>query len=831
MRHPSYYDKSKSFLHKIQRQLSALAHEWHTAKQEVSFLARGLRLNLFEKWITETQLSLTPRERAFLEKSLAQRALDAQAELERQAREKQLEKRSQNFLRGLVAVFAVATVIAVGLSAVAFTENGRANAALVAEQDALLAEQAARATSEANFARAEQQRLYLQADNALDDNAIGNVGLALALRSLEYGYTPGADAVLMRASHQGIVRQILTGQQFEINGLSFSPDGKLIATSTEGGTRLYDALTGEELRLLPEEQLVRSVIFSQDNSLLVTTSIDGNINLWDVTSGTIVRTFTNGTTPRYAWFTPDGSQIIGWMPDHFQVWDFASGEPLQAYPFAIDDTHTLLMLPHNSAGDLQFAIQDANNRIYLEDASTGEVTCTLLEANTAMPENHWWTTQYETQDRISFIITDDHVVQAWDINTCTPLARFTGHTSFILDADYDLNQGIVITTDNSGIAIQWSIHTGQEVRRYIAKNGGFNLDISPDNQSLIIADWNEVLVWDMAFPQEPQRFVTDQFDQTNFPRFSPDGQSLYIGGFGKYSRWRFSDAGVSPLITYEQPIRVIAISPDGQYLFAPLENDGSVAYLLDATTGETIQQFRGHEGSINFTDYSSDGTRVVTGSFDLTARVWDVETGEQLQIFEGHTGVVASASFSSDTTMILTTSSDNTARIWDTQTGEEIWSLDNGAPVPYGIFSPDGKLVATADTDGFGHVWDVATGAEIHTLVGHTDTLWSIRFSPDGTLLVTASWDGTARIWDVATGSLVRVLDAGDTKQLYWAEFSPDSEYIVTGSAQNDTVNLWRVDLGEVIASFCGRQPLDLTETQRTQYNVLDKRDICAEQP
>ncbi len=815
---------------KIQRQLSVMADEWHKAKQDSSFLARGSRLDQFETWAAHTQLSLTAREKAYLEKSIVQRDLDAQAEKERQAREKQLEKRSQNFLRGLVAVFAVALVIAIGLSTIAFRESDRANDALIAEQAALSAEQAARATSEANFNRAEQQRLYLQADNAMDNGATGNVGLALAIRSLEYGYTAGADATLMRASRQGVVRHILTGHQFEINGLNYSPDGKLIATCTEGGTRIYDALTGQELRLLAEETIVRSVVFSRDSATLLTTGIDGNIRLWDVTSGSIIRTYTNGTTPRYAWFTPDGSQMISWMPDHFQVWDLASGNPLERYPFAIDNSHTLLFVPHNSSGDLLFAIEDADNRVYLEDARTGEVICTLLEANTAKMQNHWWTSKYETPHRLSFIVTDDYIVHAWDTTTCTPLAEFAGHTSYVHNADYDLNRGMVVTLDDVGTAIHWSIHTGNEVGRYIANNGGYALDISPDGKSLIMSDWNEVAVWDMAFPQQPQRFVTNQYDHTHFPRFSPDGTSLYIGGFGEYSRWQFDGAGVSHLITYKQPIRVIAISPDEQYLFAPLENDGSVAYLIDATTGETVQEFRGHEAVINFTDYSNDGTRVVTGSFDLTARVWDVATGEPLQIFEGHTGVVASASFSPDATMILTTSSDNTARIWDTQTGEEIRSLNNRAPVPYGIFSPDGKLVATADTNGFGHVWDVATGAELHTLVGHTDTLWSIRFSIDGTLLVTASWDGTARIWEVATGRLVRVLDAGDTKQLYWAEFSPDGEYIVTGSAQNDAVNLWRVELDDVIADYCAQNPLDLTKRQRTQYGILDERDVCAEQ-
>ena len=124
-------------------------------------------------------------------------------------------------------------------------------------------------------------------------------------------------------------------------------------------------------------------------------------------------------------------------------------------------------------------------------------------------------------------------------------------------------------------------------------------------------------------------------------------------------------------------------------------------------------------------------------------------------------------------------------------------------------------------------IWNIANHEEVHTLVGHTATLWTIRFSPDGTQVVTASWDGTARIWDVETGALVRVLDSGSADALYWAEFSPDGETIVTGSIEGDRVNLWQVDLEDTIASFCDRYALDLTTEQRVQYGVIDDAPTC----
>ena len=63
--------------------------------------------------------------------------------------------------------------------------------------------------------------------------------------------------------------------------------------------------------------------------------------------------------------------------------------------------------------------------------------------------------------------------------------------------------------------------------------------------------------------------------------------------------------------------------------------------------------------------FSPDGSRIVTASWDNTARIWDAATAKEIAVLRGHDYCVSSAAFSPDGSRIVTASEDKTARIWD----------------------------------------------------------------------------------------------------------------------------------------------------------------------
>ncbi len=113
-------------------------------------------------------------------------------------------------------------------------------------------------------------------------------------------------------------------------------------------------------------------------------------------------------------------------------------------------------------------------------------------------------------------------------------------------------------------------------------------------------------------------------------------------------------------------------SPDGKYIATA----GSLgAFLWDAETGALLRTFLGHTEQVLSVAFSPDGTRVLTGAGlygrpvsdsdeDSTAKLWDAETGQEIRTFRGHTSSVISVAFSPDGTRVLTGSEDRTARIW-----------------------------------------------------------------------------------------------------------------------------------------------------------------------
>jgi hypothetical protein len=138
-------------------------------------------------------------------------------------------------------------------------------------------------------------------------------------------------------------------------------------------------------------------------------------------------------------------------------------------------------------------------------------------------------------------------------------------------------------------------------------------------------------------------------------------QSLFLAGAARQQRIG-GDAGTATLLSLEAlPDSNASITRP--YVPEPeLQLDGAWRELRERLVLE------GHEDVVTSAAFSPDGKRIVTASWDRTARLWDAETGKSIgEPLTGHAERVWSAGFSPDGKRIVTASWDKTARLWDAE--------------------------------------------------------------------------------------------------------------------------------------------------------------------
>jgi WD40 repeat protein len=550
-------------------------------------------------------------------------------------------------------------------------------------------------------------------------------------------------------------RLTINAHDSDVDSIAFSPDGTQMATSSDDHTaKLWDVTTGNLLATLRgHTDWVMRVVYSPDGKQLATISADKTIRFWDPATGEFLRSWNDLQDPGFQLtYSADGKRLLYVDAGQLHNRDIVSGAGL--FTVASDAGISLFAL---SADGTRLAIIDDFIRVL--DAVNGH-----LLYNIAPPANRVEWIGFNPDGSRLAIAGRDRKVTILDAATGVILFQLAGHDQFIFRFAFSPDGKRLASADQNGTVRVWSLEPSQEVLTMPLEGPG-NFALSPDGIRLASVVTNSLRLFDLR--DGKTIFQSKLFDgDLTAIAIRPDGTEIATGGTDQKIRlWNLADGNIRDEIAVTDPkILAIAYSPDGTSLAVAGLND--IVTIYDHDSKQAIRSWNAGLGQISSLSFNSDGSRLGAGTLDANnAKIFDSNTGKETLTLSGHTNNPVSIAFNTDGTRIVTGGRDSTARLWEATSGRLLLTLNgHTSTVTSAHFSPDGQLIVTSSRDGTIRVWDAVTGKEILTLNIDGATANAI-FTPDGSHLIT--WDVTGiKVFTLKIAELIQFAHSHLTRSL-----------------------------------------------------------------
>ncbi len=608
--------------------------------------------------------------------------------------------------------------------------------------------------------------------------------------------------------------RVLKGHSDAVLSVAFSPDGARAVTASRDRTgRVWDLRNGQSLLALEEGHafLASSALFFPDGMQLVTSAIDNTTRIWDVTTG--VQTASIDGTGRNAAIalSSDASMLVTGSEDlSVQVWDVANltGKPRLQLPGHISQVSAVAVSPDGS----QIFSGDERGRCYLWDVATAKLLWNVRGHTRKVYGAAF------TPDGLRVVTASgDQTVEQWDVATGEQLSDGRlQHRDAVTSLSLTANGEQALTVCDDGSVRLWDLANGSVLRTMRPRTGfptGAAMTADGQFAFAVCANDGQVHQWNLRTGAE----VTNPHTRGPFLDFKKQGGQVWsaacmpgglnmltVGGNGA-QLWNVANAELQMSFSPHGIVASAGFSPTGDRIVTASWDNS--ARIWDAQSGKALLKLmaadqqaagmeKGHTGFVNSAVFSPDGQTVLTGSDDGTAKLWDIGGGTAvvLKTLAGHQGRVRSCEFSPDGRYAVTGSDDRTLRVWELATAKTLVTLGGEQGHNWGVtsaaFSHDGKRIISGSEDNTSKLWNAVTGELLGTLEGHTAAVNSVVFAPHDTRRVlTASEDGTAKLWDSQQFKEILTLKA-HTEAVTGAQFSPDGTQVLTSSRDNTAI-LW----------------------------------------
>ncbi len=545
---------------------------------------------------------------------------------------------------------------------------------------------------------------------------------------------------------------VQTGHSSIISSVTFSPDGKTLASASSDKTiKLWNSTTNREIRtFFGHFDSIWSVEFSHSGLLLVSGSDDNTVKLWSVYTGLELKTL-NGHSKgvNSVAFSPNDKLLASGSDDNtIKIWDVISGNEFKT------------LSTHSGA---------VNSIAFSPDGK-------ILASG-----------------------SDDKTVKLWDLTNGQEIKTLQGHSDSVWGVVFSPDGKTLASGSRDGSIKLWDTLNGIEIGNLKGHSSSVSsIKFSPNGKILASGGHDYVIkLWDLNTSQEINTF-SRTIDVVRSIAFSPDGKTIAVGDWKKIRLFNIvSQTEMKSLSGYSEAVSYIAVSQDGKFLASSSDNR---ILLWNISLGDRpiILSDFGIGSSLAF----SCDSKILAFNLGGIIKLWDVVTMQEIQTFKGHTELITSLSFSSDSTIMASASWDNTIKLWDLRSREELKTLKGHSYKVNSIaFSPDNKILASGSDDKTIKFWEVSTGIELKTFAINEYSIYSVMFSPDGKIL--ASKSDKTKFWNLATGDEVKYDKLPDwVKRANQQSFSTLSDKLVKSEIEGNKIYLRYLETGNVIATL-----------------------------
>ncbi len=576
-----------------------------------------------------------------------------------------------------------------------------------------------------------------------------------------YGLTFSPDGkVMASAGKDGVVRlrrrgggtQVLRGHRGEVNSVAFDRGGKRLATAGDDGTaRVWEAVTGQPLHVFRgHDGEVVAAEFTPDGKILVTTGRDGTLRRWRLSPGEPFPPV-QAATDRVAGLAiaPDGRTAATAGKDGFlRAWDLTTGRQC---------------FQHQMVGPCDCVAYAPDGSVLAGADSTG----------------HLWTLATASGEPLRMLTCD---------NGCA-----------LEGVAFSPDGRTLAACGRNGRVRVWDLHRGVLRRNLDCEELRFwCMAFTPDGNSLACgASDGSVRTWDLSAAYAARFLAPSAANRCCSVSYSPDGKTLAVAGYdGSVSFW-----DPRSLRERVEIPRLAAAGPGRQLVEFERSGSALVVCAADGSLERWLPDVHRRSGrltgpgrrplSLCCRPGAAEWLACVDGS---TPVCWDGVSGRSVPRDLGDKPCTAAA-WSPDGKALAVSTAGWVRLLRDG--GEEITRLkldrqSFGSPAL--AFSPDGSILAAVDYGGVIRLWETAGWRSGPCLQGRQLAVQSLAFSPCGKVLAGGGEDGTVKIWSVTSGRELFTLTSRLGGRVFQVAFAPDGGSLAAACANYDgtsDVALW----------------------------------------